>query len=751
LRLLLLPAHAVEGRVVRADGKPIEGALVSLMATGGRGSRPAEAAARSDASGAFRLEDVRPGRYMAMATLPGGATQATPREVVVPGAGTVEMALDDGSSARVRVADDATGAAVADARVGIQVVSPGPPPAFGLVFGRTGADGALLVAGLPAGQAQRVVVRAPGCLPFPGPKDGTAFAGSALAPGKPLEAIVRLRKGATLRGRVTDTAGKPVPKAEVWFAWSESTANMVTLYRSDPVATDAAGAYSIPSAGRGTGIAVVRAEGFVLPDLPPDLTRALSGSGIPEPLRVALPESGEVAKDLVLAPCSNLEGVVVDADGKPVAGAAVSLDRPAVEPTSRWMEPPAAPPVWTDAAGRFRLVGLAPGEAAVLAVHGPRGLFGRAGPAAVAPGGAATLRVEVAPGALLAGSVVREDGTPVPGAVLRVGAGGVEKGMEMFREKVLAALEGDAEAHPVGADGAFRVAGLAPGQYALFAAADGCTPARGVEVVLAAGEARGDLRLVLGGERFLAGRVVDEGGAPVAGARIFVQDLEQARIDPTGTAAGETDAEGRFRVPGLTAPRYRVRAEASGSPAESGEGAPGGPEVVLRLRKGLAIAGVVVDAETGKPLAAIPVRAEFLRARSMNDREGGSATTGPDGSFRMEGLRAGPWRVVAGDTQGASPYAAELLASVEAGTVDLRISLRKGAAISGRVLDEQGKPISSRVVVSAQRLGPDGKPEPGQANRSVPVGSDGAFRLDGLVPGRYSLFFSPMMGPGSPG
>src|SRR5688572_5823556 len=44
LRLLLLPAHTVEGRILRADGKPIEGVLLSLRPTGGRGMKDSEAA-----------------------------------------------------------------------------------------------------------------------------------------------------------------------------------------------------------------------------------------------------------------------------------------------------------------------------------------------------------------------------------------------------------------------------------------------------------------------------------------------------------------------------------------------------------------------------------------------------------------------------------------------------------------------------------------------------------------------------------
>jgi RNA polymerase sigma factor (sigma-70 family) len=751
LRLLLLPAGAIEGKVARKDGKPLGGVLLSAIAFGGRGMQAADAAARTDAAGAFRIEGIRHGRYMLVASLPGGALHMVPREVVVPGAGPQEFSLDDSAAVRVRVVDDATDKPVAGARILLMVVSPGPPPGFGMASVATGADGTVEVGGLPPGQVQRFLVRRQGFLPFPGPKDGPGFASAALAPAKPFEATVRLRKGATLKGSVTDRAGKGLPKAEVWFAWMDVKGNQNTPYRTEAVTTDDRGGYSLASAGPGAGVLVGRAGGFCQPDLPADLTRALSVGVLPEAWRVTVPESGEVVKDLVLTACGTVEGVVADADGKPVPGAAVSVEVPLSEPISRWMDPPAAPPAWTDDAGRFRLDGLAPGDATIRAVHGPRGLFGRTGPVKVPEGGVAAIRVDAAPGAVLSGTVAREDGTAVAGALLRIAVGGVDPGQPIFREKTLDALEADAEVQPVGEGGAFRVAGLPAGKYTLFAAAEGCSPVRGTEVDLAAGEVREGLRIVLGGERFLAGRVVDEDGSPVPGARITVQDVEEARVGPGGVGAGHTDAEGRFRIPGLTAPRYRVRAQAPGRPDAVGEGTPGGGEVVLRLRRGLAIGGVVVDAETGKPLAGIPVGAQFLKARSINDREGGNATTGPDGTFRLEGLGAGPYRVVAGDTQGDSPYSPEVLASVEAGTTDLRVALRKGGSIGGHVLDESGKPLASRVSVFATRLSPDGKPDYGPVQRSVSIGPDGAFRFVGLAPGRYALMFSPVMGPGAPG
>lgn len=57
----------------------------------------------------------------------------------------------------------------------------------------------------------------------------------------------------------------------------------------------------------------------------------------------------------------------------------------------------------------------------------------------------------------------------------------------------------------------------------------------------------------------LEGRVMDPSGAVITGASVLVE------TQPSGPAhTVQTDGEGRYRVTGLTAGRYKVTAEASG-------------------------------------------------------------------------------------------------------------------------------------------------------------------------------------------
>ncbi len=83
----------------------------------------------------------------------------------------------------------------------------------------------------------------------------------------------------------------------------------------------------------------------------------------------------------------------------------------------------------------------------------------------------------------------------------------------------------------------------------------------------------------------LEGRVMDPSGAVIPGASVLVVPL------PSGPAhTVQTDGEGRYRVTGLTAGRYKVTAEASGFQAAVKQAAISGPPRIATLDIHLAIA-----------------------------------------------------------------------------------------------------------------------------------------------------------------
>lgn len=157
-----------------------------------------------------------------------------------------------------------------------------------------------------------------------------------------------------------------------------------------------------------------------------------------------------------------------------------------------------------------------------------------------------------------------------------------------------------------------------------------------------------------------------------------------------------------------------------------------------------AIRGYVVAADTGTPLR----RAE-VGAFAMTGEGGGMAQTDAEGRFEIANLPAGRYHVsvqrsgyVAQSFGQRAPNQPGTPIEIGEGQVveTLHFALVRGGAISGRVVDEFGEPVSS-AQVSAQRWA-----YLGGARRLVEAGAEGGadrtddqgqFRLYGLPPGEY--------------
>ena len=140
---------------------------------------------------------------------------------------------------------------------------------------------------------------------------------------------------------------------------------------------------------------------------------------------------------------------------------------------------------------------------------------------------------------------------------------------------------------------------------------------------------------------------------------------------------------------------------------------------------GASIGGLVVDKDTGAPIARASVRA------SPQDRDRGwsNGRTFDDGRFELE-VEPGEYDVVAR----AEGYAStRQQATVDlAGAPDLRLELAHGLAITGRLLDAAGRPVSGLQVGALTEDGSQG-----EYATSLP---DGTFRIDGLASsGQWNL------------
>ncbi|MBM4082999.1 MAG: DUF1416 domain-containing protein, partial [Planctomycetes bacterium] len=212
-----------------------------------------------------------------------------------------------------------------------------------------------------------------------------------------------------------------------------------------------------------------------------------------------------------------VKGIVVGEDGQPVPGARVRavVDR-------RGSAFAADLDVVTDAQGQFEAQ-LAPGTYRALATKGL--LTSHGGPRAAQwwevrkEEGPMEIRIPLKPGGRIMGVVVKKDGAPIEAA-------------RVSMQPVFAARTDK--------DGRFELEGVAAGKHYVWAQATGF----GKEYVEAnaSGQGTAEVKIELGPEFKVRGRVTDEQGQPVSGARVLEQFVQRATAD----------ADGRYEVRGLS-------------------------------------------------------------------------------------------------------------------------------------------------------------------------------------------------------
>jgi hypothetical protein len=160
---------------------------------------------------------------------------------------------------------------------------------------------------------------------------------------------------------------------------------------------------------------------------------------------------------------------------------------------------------------------------------------------------------------------------------------------------------------------------------------------------------------------------------------------------------------------------------------------------------GSSIAGIVVKEPGSQPLkkATIQVIAEDQRVGSNY-----TATTDSDGHFSIEKVGAGRYRLFVEKTgfveiNGRGRKSEGRLLSVQEGEQlnDLVLRMLPSAVVSGRVVDEDGEPMSGVLVYARKK-------KPGKASKLETAGAErtndlGEYRFHGLFPGQYLMVAIP--------
>jgi hypothetical protein len=248
----------------------------------------------------------------------------------------------------------------------------------------------------------------------------------------------------------------------------------------------------------------------------------------------------------------------------------------------------------------------------------------------------------------------------------------------------------------------------------------------------------------------IAGLVRNSKGEAVVSADVFAFGGEAG-----GSRNTATDPEGRFRLEGFGPDRpVMVNVRAGGYASLQKRLTPSPEEVVLVLKTSGTVRGRVEDAVTNRPITdftAAYTEAQGGFAGGMRIVMGGGETQkafqSPDGSFELADVPPGKW-IIRASSPGYRPADVSGIELAEGETKDgIVVSLKKGAVVSGRVLDpRRGTGVPNASVAWSE--GSQGGMGPGiavlarlegGAETAVTTDADGRYRFDGLPPGKITL------------
>lgn len=582
VEIVLEPGAVVSGRVVGADGQPIDGAEVELRSDASTLSPHSEHVAASDAAGRFAFTGVGQGTFSAFAEAQGFVAKIVPGLEVRPGqdADLGELVLEPTVTLFGRVTDP-WGETLPGARIAARQTAPPPARSGGKLAALADRDGSFEIAGVSPTALLRVRASHDGF-------QDAVLSEIRADPETPLSVV--LHPGIPVGGRVVDAQGFPVARASVELRTGLDAEGLAGAELGTATETDRDGHFAFPAQAPG----VIRLA-------------ARSPQGRSEPVELALePDRDATRLTLELRPAAALTGRVVGPDGNTVAGAHLDVQGRADARSGPGDFSTATGDVSGDD-GRFRIGGLEAGSYLLTADHPD---FERlAEPVELDDG---------APRELELAFRQRRQHRPVSGRVVDPAGEGLS-GAEV---RLLAPGPGSPPVSQASSspDGSFELSAPRDGRYAILALHPGYAPWRSPDFDLdEAGVTDFLVHLEAGGS--ITGEILGLG----PGQR---RQLDVVAHEPThGGRLAFVDGAGGYHLSNLPPGDWRItaRSSASGTVSERVALDPGERAVVdLRFEIGHRLSGLAVrDGEpiTGANLLLLCPRAQF-RGRVSSDASG---------------------------------------------------------------------------------------------------------------------------------
>ncbi|MBA2541928.1 MAG: carboxypeptidase regulatory-like domain-containing protein [Deltaproteobacteria bacterium] len=720
---------SIGGRVTRAaDGGPVVGATIAVsrdavMPMMGTDEEAPSALATTDANGAWSIASIAGGQYsvgaMAAGLQPGSQLHVS---IASGTRTTVDLALAAGGIAVTGTVSDIGGGPIGGARVTARKSSELPFGGRPEHVAMTGPDGkyALSLADGDYGATARH-------------DDYTKDSKSFEIHGSPIVVDFKLSPGSGIRGIVVTREGKPVPGAHV----TASTGRVMRDGGASATADDK-GEFTLTSLGSGAVKLRATGKGFA--------------SNEPTVVELGIGEHLEGVR-IVVDVAFSISGRVVRA-GKPAEGiAGVMLGCFSIGTGQAEM---ASDP--SDDTGAFEIWGVKPASYMMFAI-GKDAIPEIGKPVEVVDKDVTDIVIEMATGATLTGRVE-------PGMISSIGLEVDESKIgiaNMFDAMKVMIVRGETDA-----SGVFTLKGAPPGEMSIVATTvDG---RKGKLAIVVTGADQTGLIVKLEPRASIAGKVVDEKGAAVAGVHVKVSDEDKSgggfSMGGFGRQASAlTAADGTFKLVGLEPGKLKLnvtdehglipfargdkRAQAlEVSKAQQMTGV----ELVVEARDGV-IRGLVIGADR-QPVADawVSVRRDVSAAGGKQDRADMMAAwmdsadpilTGADGKFTIDKLRRGTYAVTVEGPKGGSRASKP---GVKTGDT-VTLVLEPLGSLTGRVL-------SGTAPVTEYDLGCRGT-GPGMRFDSDGFGgrrfanADGSYTLERLAPGEYTCTVTSKLGTAS--